>query len=289
MGMMDSVISEVASKFGLGDKAKQLVGYLLSYMTSSSVGGLGGFLGKLKNMGLGSILGNAGATLSSNQLSGLFGGQLGAIASKLGIPESTVSSAAGMAVPAMLTKLAPSGVAPATLPPEVSNLANQFSLAGVSNAAGAAAQSATSWLMWLLPIVAIGLIAFFALRSCKPTEPTLQATNPGLDIPVLDKVESDVKGLFTSATSVLTDVKDAATAEAAVPKLTDLTAKVGAMKSVIDKLPGTSKEIVNRMVGTETAGLQVIIDKMKSVGGAVWDKLKPAVEALMEKFNTMSK
>jgi uncharacterized protein YidB (DUF937 family) len=289
MAMLDSIISEVGSRFGLGDKAKQLVGYLLSYMTSSGVGGLAGFLGKLKNMGLGSVLGNAGATLSGNQLSELFGGQLGAIASKLGLPESAVSSAAGMAVPAMLTKLAPGGVAPATLPAEITNLTNQFSLAGVTGAAGAAAQSATNWLMWLLPILAVGVAAFFLLRSCKQTEPSSQASNPGLNAPEFQKVESDVKGLFTSATSALTDVKDAATAEAAVPKLTELATKAGAMNAVIDKLPATAKEMVNRMVGTETASLQVIVDKLKALGGPVWDKLKPAVEALLEKLSTMSK
>jgi hypothetical protein len=38
--MLDGVISEVASRFGMGgNTAKTLIGWLLSYITSSGVGG----------------------------------------------------------------------------------------------------------------------------------------------------------------------------------------------------------------------------------------------------------
>src|SRR5262245_34401672 len=100
-GWLSNLISDVASRFGIADKASQLVGYLMTTMTSSA-GGRAGFIGKIRNMGLGSILGNSSATLTGGQVNSLFGNSIGSIASKIGLPESTVSSAAAMAVPTML-------------------------------------------------------------------------------------------------------------------------------------------------------------------------------------------
>jgi uncharacterized protein YidB (DUF937 family) len=310
MGMLDSVISEVGSRFGIGDKARQLVGYLLSYMTGPGVGGLAGFLGKLKNMGLGSILGNASANLTGNQLNSLFGSNvIGDIASRLGLSQDTVTSAAGMAVPAMLTKLAPGGTAPATLPAEVTDLTRQFALPNVgayagsaANAAGAAAQSAWSWLIWLLPLIALGLLALYLLRTCQMSTPTTPGTAPRgteairpadpvppvtINLPDVGKVQDQIRGLFADTTDALGKVTDAASADAAIPKLTELADRLDAAKAMADKLPAAGKEQIRSLAATEMPKLQAILDNMQKIGGAVWEKVKPYIDKLVEKFKAL--
>jgi len=213
MAMLDGIISEVASRIGLGgEKAKQLVACLLSYITGPGVGGLSGFLNKIRNAGLGSILGGRTDALSDNQVKSLFGGEVGNIASRLGLSESATTSAISAALPSLLGKLAPGGTAPAHLPSEVSNLVQSVggTVTDVSGravgAAAGAAQGAWNWLVWALPLIGVALLALWLYRSCNmpsPTRPTTHATlSPGEVQSTLSITRADGK---VKATGVVPD------------------------------------------------------------------------------------
>ena len=204
--MFDLIIREVASRFGLGDKAGPLVQMLLTYITNKDTGGIAGFMSKLSSGGLGDIAkswlgGGAGALpVSSSQIESLLGGQgdlLSGITSKLGIGGSTASSALGFLLPMVIGKLTPGGSIPTSLSSDVMGFITGGASAltkGVSGAAGAAgaatvaaskvvetagyavgsaanaganaAVAAGGGLMKWLPWLAAGIAALFLLSYC---------------------------------------------------------------------------------------------------------------------------
>src|SRR5262249_6984220 len=144
--------------------------------------GLSGFLSKLRNVGLGSILGGRTDALADNQVKSLLGNEVGTIASRLGLSESTTTSAIAASLPLLVNKLAPGGSAPAHLPSDVTNLVQ--SVGGtVTDAAGravgaatGAAQGAWDWLIWALPLIGIALLGVWLYRSCTMTPPSPSTT-----------------------------------------------------------------------------------------------------------------
>jgi uncharacterized protein YidB (DUF937 family) len=320
--MFDGVISEVASRFGLGaDKAKMLVGWLLSYITGSGVGGLTGFITKLRNAGLGSILGSQSDSLLGDQVKSLFGSQLGGIASRLGLGEPAVTSAIGMALPAILHKLAPGGHAPATLPADVNALiqsAGGSAYDAGRRAVGAAtdaSQSAWGLLTKLLPLLGLVLLGLFLYRGCNlewglltkllpllglvllglflyrgcnldsatPTVPRTPSVPSTSALPDLTKVTDDVRGLFTAATDKLSGIKDAATADAALPDLKALLPRIDGVKSLMGQLPGSGKSAVTALITDQIPKLKDLIAKVLSIAG-ISEKLKPTLDAIVEKL-----
>jgi outer membrane protein OmpA-like peptidoglycan-associated protein/uncharacterized protein YidB (DUF937 family) len=175
--MFETIIREVASKFGLGDKAGPLVQMLLAYMTNSSTGGLAGFMDKFKSAGLGDLAaswlgGGANAkAISSNQVESLFGGSgglLGMLTSKLGIGGSAATSALSFLLPAIIGKLTPGGSIPTSLPSEVMGFiggAKDMLGAGAASTAGAAKAAGGGIMKWL-PWLAAAAIGAVVLTQC---------------------------------------------------------------------------------------------------------------------------
>ncbi|MEQ1535867.1 MAG: YidB family protein [Burkholderiaceae bacterium] len=146
--MFDLIIREVASRFGLGDKAGPLVQMLLAYITNKDTGGIAGFMSKLSSGGLGDIakswLGGGASALpvSSSQIESLLGGQgdlLSGITSKLGIGGSTASSALGFLLPMIIGKLTPGGSIPTSLSTDVMGFITGGASALTKGVTGAAA------------------------------------------------------------------------------------------------------------------------------------------------------
>ena len=119
MALFDSIISEVASKFGLGDKAGTLVSALFSYIQGE---GIGGFLDKFKTAGLGNLVSSwistgANEPMTESQVDKVLGGDvLGSLASKAGVSSGIAKSAIAFMLPSLIDKLTPSGVLPTSLP-----------------------------------------------------------------------------------------------------------------------------------------------------------------------------
>jgi uncharacterized protein YidB (DUF937 family)/outer membrane protein OmpA-like peptidoglycan-associated protein len=200
--MFDMIIREVASKFGLGDKAGPLVQMLLAYMTNSQTGGLTGFIDKFKSAGLGSLvsswLGGAAnpQAISTSQVEQLFGGSgglLGMLTSKLGIGGSAASGALSFLLPSIIGKLTPGGSIPTSLPSEVMGFIGNAkdmlgggasALAGgaatLAGGATAAAKSGGSGLMKWLPWVIAAAVAAYLLSQCtgKPATPAAPKVEP---------------------------------------------------------------------------------------------------------------
>ena len=119
MALFDSIISEVASKFGLGDKAGPLVSALFSYIQGE---GIGGFLDKFKTAGLGNLVSSwvstgANEPMTESQVDKVLGGDvISTIASKAGLSAGAAKPALAFMLPSLIDKLTPSGVLPTSLP-----------------------------------------------------------------------------------------------------------------------------------------------------------------------------
>jgi uncharacterized protein YidB (DUF937 family)/outer membrane protein OmpA-like peptidoglycan-associated protein len=264
--MFDLIIKEVASRFGLGDKAGPLVQMLVAYMTNKDTGGLAGFINMFKNKGLGDVAsswlgGNASAqAISGAQIENVLGGKGGfleAALSKTGLSTGVATSALGYLLPSVLGKLTPGGSIPTSFTQDILGFAEQGkSLLGgllgsgvaaatgaasaVGNMASGAADAASNagggmmkWLWWIIPI-AIGL---WLLKSCG------------------------------GADEAAKKAADAAKATAA--------ATANATKSAADAAKSTAGAAVDATKSAAGAA----VDATKSAAGAAADATKGAMEA----------
>jgi uncharacterized protein YidB (DUF937 family) len=126
MAIFDEIVSLADQRFALHQKARSLISLLLSTIVDPKTGGLGGFIGRLRDNGLDTVadrmLGGSDATpLTKEQLDKALGGDhaLHHLASKVGLSESTVATAAGFLLPNIIGTLTPGGRVPSQLSGEV--------------------------------------------------------------------------------------------------------------------------------------------------------------------------
>ena len=96
MATFDTLIDDLATRFGLGPNARSLIKEILT-LISTSPGGMSGFLDKFKSAGLASEVaswvGHPGAApVAAGQIERALGATaLGGIASRLGLGQSAIS------------------------------------------------------------------------------------------------------------------------------------------------------------------------------------------------------
>ena len=166
MALLDSVITEVATKFGLGSSATALVREVLTLVVGSP-GGFGGFLNRVKSAGLGtelmSWLGNAqAAPLLHTQVEKLFGSTvLSTLAQKLGLGDSVVSTATAFLLPKLIGVLTPGGVIPTNLPPEVTGFLSTPAVRAVpAHDSHAEQPKSLGWLWSMIGVAALAGLAW---------------------------------------------------------------------------------------------------------------------------------
>ena len=157
---------------------------------------------------------------------------------------------------------------------------------------------------WLLPLVGLGLLGALAWYFMggqpaveeKAADPPVVKKEPMPKIePAAPKVEplvtestkfgADLSGLYGTLTHILGDVKDAASADAAVPHLTDLKPKLDAMKSLWEKLPDAGKTAVAKVTNDHLARLKELVARVLAVAG-VSEKFKSTVDSVIITLST---
>ena len=202
MATFDTLIDDLAGRFGLGVNARTLVKEVLT-MISTSQGGLGGFLDRLKSGGLTSEVASwvghpDAAPIAAGQIERALGATaLGGIASRLGLGQSAVSTALGYALPKIIGLLTPGGAVPAGVPPEVTAFLSQPRVAAVTEQVApkridvlpAAVESEPTIRRWLWPVLAAlvvvaGLSYFWStLNRIPPAQPVANAPEPATPPP----------------------------------------------------------------------------------------------------------
>jgi outer membrane protein OmpA-like peptidoglycan-associated protein/uncharacterized protein YidB (DUF937 family) len=124
MTMLDNLISESGSRFGIGSAAKPLVRELLQLMTGAP-GGLEGFLDRFRKAGMGrevaSYVGGKSETpLPSKEVVAALGETTVAdMAQHAGLAPAETSRALGFAIPKAIGLLTPGGTMPTKVPAEI--------------------------------------------------------------------------------------------------------------------------------------------------------------------------
>jgi len=173
MGTLDAVLTDVGTQFGIsGSKTTSLLSSLLSMITDTP-GGLGAFLERFRQAGLGDLVsswigGSNPRPLSSTALETAVGRDtIDKIASKAGLSFSTAASALSFMLPNLIQRLTPAGVIPSRLPNDIlayAGSATSAVAAGTREAAYAVerkVKSGASWLWPLLAAIALLLLGFW--------------------------------------------------------------------------------------------------------------------------------
>ena len=202
MATFDTLIDDLASRFGLGANARSLIKEVLT-MISSSPGGLGGFLDKFKSAGLtsevASWLGHPDASpIAAGQVERALGATaLSGIAGRLGLAQGVVSTALGYALPKIVGLLTPGGVVPAGVPAEVTAFLSQPRAAAATEQVAprrvdvypASARERAGVRRWLWPalaaLVVVGLLSYFwsTLNRMPSAPPVAKAPEPATPAP----------------------------------------------------------------------------------------------------------
>jgi hypothetical protein len=109
----------------------------------------------------------------------------------------------------------------------------------------------------------------------------------GMPVPKAATVSGDLAGAFSSLTSALTGIKDAASAEAALPKLKELNEKLDAPKKMMAALPEVARSTISPLIKSSLATVQTLANKVLANAG-VSEKIRPVVDSIMEKLTTLA-
>jgi hypothetical protein len=170
-------------------------------------------------------------------------------------------------------------------------------------AAAAATNSGSSLLKTLLPLVLLALVAFAAWQFLKkPAEQRMETKvattetqhtvrRPVIDEPVplpdATRVSGELESFFTNTTEALNGITDAATAEAALPKLTELNTQLDGITKLHQKLPDTARSSITSLIAEQLTPLTQLIEKVLAIPG-VKEKLEPVLSGLQEKIKALN-
>jgi len=116
-----------------------------------------------------------------------------------------------------------------------------------------------------------------AVTALKPELPAIPA------LPDIATITSDVSGIFKSATQTLGSISDAASAQAALPKLTELNTKIDGIRDLFDKLPAVAQATLGQVVAKQFAPLKEQAAKILAAPG-VSDQVKEELEGITDKL-----
>ena len=173
--------------------------------------------------------------------------------------------------------------------------------AGQAASAATRSTAASQWPYWLVAAVVLGGLGWFALgRSGEDTvaqtpPPSTTRTTPstvGLaptDLTVggmnlANQINSSVGSLRT----VLPGITDAASAQAALPKIKEATAQLNEVSSRATQLSPEGKSTLAKLIVAATPAINQMCDKVLAMPGA-GDIAKPAIDELRGKLDALAR
>ena len=175
------------------------------------------------------------------------------------------------------------------------------SRAGQAASAAARTTAASQWPYWLVAAVVLGGLAWFALgrsgedtvAQVPPPSTTRTATGTvGLaptDLTVGGmNLANQINSSVGSIRTVLPGITDAASAEAALPKLKEATAQLNEVSSRATQLSPEGKSTLVKLIVAATPTINQMCDKVLATPGA-GDIAKPAIDELRGKLDALAR
>jgi hypothetical protein len=240
------------------------------------------------------------AGLDASGLASLLGAQKDQIAAAIPSGLADQLSAAGLIDRAAGTVR--SGTAAASAAGSRIADVSERTAAGAGRAAHATTSAASSqWPYWFAALAVLGGLAWYTLwpRTAEtvaeqprpaPTQPatgTVGLAPSNLTVGGVN-LATQVNSSVGTVTSVLETITDAASAEAAVPKLREATTQLNEAGNLATRLPPEGKTAFARLIVTATPTINQLCDKVLATPG-VGDIAKPAIDELRVKLDTLSR
>ena len=199
--MFETLIRDVAQRFGLGDQVEVLLSALMTAIFDERSGGMAGLLEKFRQQGLGdrvtSWLGDAAPTpIEPQQLESVLGANtVSTIAERAGIARGTALSAAAVMLPRLIGLLTPYGEVPTGIPIEVTRYLTNFSqptgkaadFANVMRAPDTSnsepSRGGTGWLIWVVLAAILISLGWYFLTRTSPEPAPIQSGTPAAPAP----------------------------------------------------------------------------------------------------------
>jgi hypothetical protein len=154
-------------------------------------------------------------------------------------------------------------------------------------AAGAATSTARNWLYWLIPIVAV--LALLIYLFARPAEHVVQqgvTTAQSLMVSGLD-IGKQVTDSISSLRTTLGGITDVASAQAALPKLQEVTAQIDKVGGMTGQLSPEQRKLLAGLVNPLMPTLNQLFDKVLAIPG-VAQMLKPTIDVLKDRLAALA-
>ncbi len=103
----------------------------------------------------------------------------------------------------------------------------------------------------------------------------------------MTRFSTELTDTFSKLTEALTGVKDATSAEAALPKLRDVEGKLDVAKTTLKELGDAGQTTIKTLVKSAQAKLKELVDKVLAIPG-VGEKIKTVVDSIMAKLTGLA-
>jgi hypothetical protein len=240
------------------------------------------------------------AGLDANGLASLLGSQKDQIAAA--IPSGLVDQLGAAGLIDRAAAGLRSGAAAASAAGSRIADASERTVAGAGRTAYAATNPASSqWPYWLGALVILGGLAWYAIER-QSGETVAESPRPAATQPASGTVgmapsdmtiggvnlANQVNSSVGALRSVLPTMTDAASAQAALPKLRDATTQLNKVSDLATKLTPEEKSALAKLIAAATPAINQMCDKVLATPG-VGDIAKPTIDELRERLDTLSR
>jgi hypothetical protein len=159
-----------------------------------------------------------------------------------------------------------------------------------TSAARQTAAGGSSWLRWIIGLIVLLVLIWLAYHYLfRREEAVAPVTAPTTQNLVVGDVNlgQEVTGALASATTTLNGVTDAASAQAALPKLTEVNDKLDQLGGLVGQLPAEGKTALAALINGALPDLEALIAKVGEIPG-VGTVIKPAADAMVAKLKAMA-
>ena len=106
-------------------------------------------------------------------------------------------------------------------------------------------------------------------------------------VPDVSKLKTELTDTFSKLTETLTSVKDAQSAETALPTLQELEGKLDVVKTTMKDLGAAGKATISTVVKAAEGKLRDLIEKVLAIPG-VGEKIKAVADSIKTKLTDLS-
>ena len=265
---------------GLAGGALGQIGSVLARFTGVNETATNKLLGFLAPVVLGAIK-KQSKGLDGASIANMLAEQKGNIASAL---PSGLGSLLSSAVPGLSSVLGDASRAASSVA--------KTATAEVKGAARETTAAGSSVMKWLVPLLLVVLAFFLLPKMCRTAPETAQVVKEKAAEAVpagaaeSTKLISDATVLIKDATDDIASIKDEASATVALPKLQDITAKLGGLQSQLAQLPQPLQKTVSDALRPLIAKLREAVQPVLALP-VVGDKVKPVLDELLAQLTKL--